>query len=94
MVGTPHFARPTSLVQMVEKFEMSDVTIYMPLQLEGTDVWRPVQATCIAEGQYRIVGHVPAHESWTFQPGSVVRCENKVFDGGQTGLVPVANVKP
>ena len=45
-------------------------------------------------GSIQIVGPAPAHETWTFQPGSVVRCENKVFDDGQKGLVPVANVKP
>jgi hypothetical protein len=78
---------------MVEEFEKSDVTIYMPLQSEGTDVWRPVQATRIADGQYRIVERIPADETWTFQPGSVVRCENKVFADGQIGLVPVAHVK-
>jgi hypothetical protein len=78
---------------MVEELEKSDVTIYMPLLHEGTDVWRPVQAEHFADGQYRISGHVPADETWAFQPGSIVRCENKVFHDGQIGLVPVADVK-
>jgi hypothetical protein len=77
---------------MVEEFEKSDVTIYMPLLLEGTNVWRPVQAKRVADGRYRIIGRVPADETWTFQPGPVVRCENKAFGDGQIGLVPVANV--
>lgn len=78
---------------MVEAFEKSEVTIYMPFLNEGTDVWRPVQAERVANGQYRIVGNMPADESWTFAPGSVVICESKVFADGKNGLVPVSAVK-
>jgi len=65
-------------------------TIYVALLDERTDVWRPVEAQ--REGTfYRIVGPVPDEEKWAFDPGSLVRCELRVFADGQ-GLVAVESV--
>jgi hypothetical protein len=50
------------------------VTIYMPLLDEGTDVWRPVEATRLTDDTYRIEGVMDENEEWAFAPGSVVRC--------------------
>ena len=61
----------------------------MPLLNEGTDVWRPVEATRLATGYYRIDGEVLSDEQWAFPPGTVVRCEWKTLSGGEEGLVAV-----
>lgn len=62
-------------------------TIYMPLLGEGTECWRPVKATQIAEDVFEIVEEVPEGESWKFAAFSRVRCKDKVFADGQPGLV-------
>ena len=63
-------------------------TIYMPLLNEGTDVWRPVPATQVSAGTYRVEGDMPDDEEWMFAPGSVVRCELRAFNDGE-GLTAV-----
>jgi len=65
------------------------VTIYMPLLIEGTDVWRPVQATLMSGGNYRVEGHATDDEQWAFAPGTIVRCAPHTFSGGETGMVAV-----
>jgi hypothetical protein len=65
-------------------------TIYMPLLNEGTEAWRPVEASRIAEGTYRIEGQVPDGEEWAFPPGASVRCELKTFTGGEPALVAIS----
>lgn len=67
-------------------------TIYMQLLDEGTDVWRPVEATQVADENYRIEGEVPEEEVWEFAPGSAVRCEWKTFSEGKQGLTAVSAV--
>jgi hypothetical protein len=65
-------------------------TIYVALLDEGVDVWRPVEAQ--REGNfYRIVGSVPEPEKWAFDPGSLVRCEQRELSEGPT-LVAVEAV--
>ena len=61
-------------------------TIYMPLLDEGVDTWRPVEATALSNGTYRIDGVMPDYEEWAYPPGSLVRCEQKTFYGGESGL--------
>jgi hypothetical protein len=58
-------------------------TIYMPLLNEGTDVWRPVEATQLSAGTYRVEGEMPDDEEWMFAPGTAVRCEPKLLSGGE-----------
>ena len=55
----------------------------MPLANEGTDVWRPVEATHLGADTYRVDGNVPEDEEWMFAPGSVVRCEPKTLSSGE-----------
>ena len=63
--------------------------IYMPLLNEGTDVWRPVSATPIAGGSFRVEGPVPEGETWAFAPGAIVRCAPRTFDGGERRVAAV-----
>jgi hypothetical protein len=65
------------------------VTIYMPLLNEGTDVWRPVEATLQAPGTYRVQGEMDEEEEWAFPPGSLVHCEWKTFSDGERRLTAV-----
>ncbi|MCE9521122.1 MAG: hypothetical protein K8S25_01665 [Alphaproteobacteria bacterium] len=65
------------------------MTIYMPLLNEGTDVWVQVEAEPMTDGTYRIVGATPDDQEWAFPTGSVVRCTQKTFCGGENGLVAV-----
>ena len=65
-------------------------TIYMPLLNEGTDVWRPVDATPLKGDTYKVQGTMDEDEVWAFAPGAFVRCEWKVFSGGEAGMVAVA----
>lgn len=65
-------------------------TIYLRLQGEGVDVWRPVEAAREGDFLYRLgTLETPPQETWEFPPGSLVRCETRELDGGQA-LVAVA----
>jgi len=66
-------------------------TVYMPLLDEGTPAWRPVEARKVAKDRYLIPKSVlvPEDEVWFCQPGSTVRCELHVFQGGMVGLIVV-----
>ena len=58
------------------------VTILVELLDEGVKCWRPVSAEHLSENIYRIVDTVPEGETWLFQPGEVVRCEQREFSDG------------
>jgi len=64
-------------------------TIHMPLLNEGADVWRPVEAMKIGEIGYMVTENVPPDEEWAFQPGHILRCEERELSGG-VHLVAVA----
>jgi hypothetical protein len=65
-----------------------NVTIHVYLLDEGVDVWRPVSAELVRKDIYRITGTPPDDsEKWEFMPGDVVRCRQKNFNSGETGLV-------
>lgn len=64
-------------------------TIYMPLLNEGTDVWRPVEATLVSADTYRVDAEMPEGEEWAFAPGTVVHCERKALSGGEVGLTAI-----
>jgi len=65
-------------------------TIHVALLNEDVDVWRPVAAE--REGDfYRIVGSMPETEEWAFEPGSLVRCEQRQLSEG-LALVAVEDV--
>jgi hypothetical protein len=57
-------------------------TVYVYLLDEGVDVWRPVIAEKVGPGLFRLNGPVPEYESWQFQPGQVVPCEERALSGG------------
>lgn len=58
-------------------------SIYMPLVNEGTDVFRPVDATYIRVSVYRIEGEMPPGEEWIYLPGTAVQCERKELSTGE-----------
>ncbi len=56
-------------------------TIYVALEGEDVEVWRPVAAS--REGAfYRIADETPADEEWAFPSGALVRCEQREFSDG------------
>ena len=63
--------------------------IYMPLLNEGTDVWRPVEATQLSGDLYRVDGSVPEDEEWAFPPGAIVRCERTTIKEGKSDLTAI-----
>lgn len=70
------------------------VTIFVALPDEGVAVWRPVQARPLGGGLFRIVG-VEADirgERWQFAAGAIVRCEERRFGDGTTGVTAVERV--
>jgi hypothetical protein len=70
------------------------VTIYIPLEDEGTDCWRPVHAALLHDDVYEIeVDQEPPGERWAFPPRSVVRCREHVFQDGHQGLLAVELVQ-
>jgi len=61
----------------------------MPLLNEGTDVWRPVDATKLSADLYRVDGSIPANEAWEYAPGTIVRCQLTTFPEGESELTIV-----
>jgi hypothetical protein len=66
------------------------LSVYVALPEEAVDVWRPVAAEHVGGNEYRLCGVVPEDEVWQFQPGEVVRCEERRFSDGTRGLVAIA----
>jgi hypothetical protein len=69
-------------------------TVFVPLPDEGTDVWRPVVADPVGPMLFRLTGPVPDGEVWAFEPGTVVRCYERVFADGTRGLAAVEPAAP
>jgi hypothetical protein len=61
--------------------------VYVALQGEGTNAWRPAEARHIQGAIYQLLGSVPGDEHWQFNPGELVECEEHIFSGGNSGLV-------
>jgi hypothetical protein len=57
------------------------LTIYIPLQGEGTEVWRPVEAEHVGDDRYRILSLQPSDEIWPFSLNEIVRCERELLSG-------------
>ena len=71
----------------------TDTVVYVRLLDEGTDVWRPAQATPLPDGTFELSepeGYDPGAEIWEFPPHARVRCVAKNFADGKKGLVAVA----
>ena len=74
---------------------MKTVTIYVNLENEGVDTWRPVNAQKVDQGKYLIPEEtiIPDGEVWRFQPGMVVRCvPTEKKDGEEETLLAVESV--
>jgi hypothetical protein len=78
-----------ALLGQVRDVLASPSEVYVALMNEGTAVWRPVPAEQVGPGVFRLGAQVPEGESWEFGPGEVVRCEWRLFSGGETRLVAV-----
>jgi hypothetical protein len=61
-------------------------TIHVALADEGTAVWRPVPALVLTSDTFLVLGEPPNEESWRFPPGTIVRCEQRHFADGTSGL--------
>jgi hypothetical protein len=60
-------------------------TVYVMLVDEGVDVWRPVPATNLGNGQYQLLApddYDPDDESWEFPPGTTVECHPQMLSDG------------
>lgn len=72
-------------------------TVYVMLVDEGVDVWRPVQATDVGDGQYRLLpmdDDVPKDETWEFPPGATVECEPRMLSEGVVLVATGLAVRP
>jgi hypothetical protein len=67
------------------------IGVLMPLEDEGTEVWRPVETQLLSDDRFEIIGPMPDDEIWRYPPGSIVRCEVQKREGGEA-LVAVARV--
>ena len=66
--------------------QFPDLTVYVRLLDEGTDVWRPTRAVALVDGLYRILptsDYDPDGEHWEFPPGSLVLLEERSMAHGQ-----------
>lgn len=70
------------------------VTIFVALLDEGVDVWRHVQARLLDHGHFRIIGVEAdtSDETWQFPAGAIVKCVNKQFADGTSGMTAVEQV--
>ena len=69
--------------------------LYVKLEQPPGGLWRPVEGVRVAANEFRIVSERsdPETQTWSFNAGDTVRCENHVFTDGSTGLVAVEKVK-
>jgi hypothetical protein len=73
----------------------TEAVVYVRLLDEGTDVWRPVRATALPDGTFRLLepdGYDPIAEKWEFPLLTKVRCASRKFTDGGEGLVAVGRV--
>ena len=64
----------------------SKIRIFVRLLEEGTEVFRPTNATNLGNGLFKILptpNYDAKDELWEFPPGSVVRGENRLDDSGE-----------
>ena len=67
--------------------------VYVALLDEAVECWRPVDAKHMVEDQYLLCGPIPAGDVWEFRPGEIVRCRERTFQDGASGLVAFAPVQ-
>ena len=74
----------------------TEVVVYVRLLDEGTEVWRPVAATALPDGSFRLgkpEDYDPETETWEFPPLAKVRCAQRKFASGEKGLAAVAGAE-
>jgi len=60
------------------------VTVYVDLPEEGSPTIRPMQAIDLGNGLFKLLptsNDDPEDEAWQFSPGTIVRCEKKIYQG-------------
>lgn len=68
---------------MSEATASSTETVFVRLLGEGVDVWRPVAATLLESGLFRLDdAPVPDGEAWESDPGTLVRADSQCGVGG------------
>jgi hypothetical protein len=67
-------------------------TVYVELLDEDVDVWRPVAASLVRDGVYRLEDKADDEERWAFPAGSLVRVAERELSGGRV-LVACAAVE-
>ena len=85
--------KPEKSYMSVPQDTDTEAVVYVQLLNEGTDVWRPVRATALPDGTFRLLepdGYDPNAETWEFPPSTKVRCVTRKFTDGDEGLVAVA----
>jgi len=70
----------------------SSIEIFVQLLDEGVAVWRPVSARLFDDLTFEILGIVPVGETWEFEPGMRVRCEERFFAGSANKMVAIQRV--
>lgn len=70
------FGKINLIWELRELTQPNQIRIYVYLEDEGTDVWRPVQALRLEDNLFQIVEENPdpEDEHWQFCTGDVVRC--------------------
>ena len=68
----------------------------MPLLEEGVEVYRPVQAEALPSGWYRVLSQndQPDDETWAFDVGDVVACEQRQLSNETRVVVTCRRDKP
>jgi hypothetical protein len=69
--------------------------VFVRLLNEGTDVWRPTNGEVVTPSTIRLTAtpdYDSADEQWQFLPGTLVECEQRTFQGGDTRFVAVRGV--
>lgn len=74
---------------------VEEVEIYVYLENEGTDCWRPVKALPIGNDQYQIISanDNPEDEQWQYSKGDVVRCIERILSDELNHLVAIESVE-
>lgn len=60
--------------------------IFVRLLRDGHPLYRPVAAKHVRDDIYEISGSIPDGETWEFQPGQQVECEEDVLFAGGYGM--------
>ena len=80
--ASPELVRPAP-TPIIPRPAGKEVTIYVTLMGEGMNLLRSVRAEQVGRDYYQINDVVPEGETWSFQPGQVVRCKKQTLSTGK-----------